>query len=92
MTQNVSLYLDFAELQASNESPMKMMDWTSKLDDFLKLSEKKLLINAGKISATKAGDKAETEFAEYKKEQDKKYISDFDREVRKLLADKKQKR
>lgn len=80
----VSLYLDFAELQATNERPMKMKEWTNKLDEFLKLSEKKLLTNAGKISAEKAGVRAETEFAKYKQKQDKKYISDFDREVKKL--------
>lgn len=49
----VSLYLDFAELQATNERPMKMIDWLEKLDEFLKLSEKKLLDHAGKISAKK---------------------------------------
>lgn len=80
----VSLYLDFAELQASNERPMKMKEWVSKLDEFLKLSEKKLLTNAGKIGAEKASSKAEAEFAAYKKEQDKKYISDFDHEVKKI--------
>ena len=44
----VSLYLDFAELQAVEEVPMKMSDWIKKLDEFLKASEKKLLDNAGK--------------------------------------------
>lgn len=85
----VSLYLDFAELQATNERPMKMAEWVSKLDQFLKLSEKKLLMNAGKVSAEKAGQKAESEFAKYKEEREKVHISDFDREVKKLLKDKK---
>jgi len=85
----VSLYLDFAELQATNERAMKMIEWAKKLDEFLKLSEKKLLTSAGKISAEKAGEKAETEFRKYKKAQDKKYISDFDREVKKILKVKK---
>lgn len=80
----VSLYLDFAELQASNERPMAMADWVSKLDDFLKLSEKKLLKSAGTISAEMAGGKAEAEFLKYRKKQDKKYVSDFDHEVKKL--------
>ncbi len=56
----VTLYLDFAELQASNERPMKMADWIQKLDEFLKLSERKLLTNTGKISAGDAAKKAET--------------------------------
>ncbi len=80
----VSLFLDFAELQATNERPMKMVDWIQKLDDFLKLSEKKLLANSGKISSEKAGQKAEEAFEQYRKDQDKKHISDFDREVKKL--------
>jgi hypothetical protein len=44
----VSMYLDFAELQASSGRLMKMQDWIQKLDDFLKVSEKELLKNAGK--------------------------------------------
>lgn len=85
----VSLYLDFAELQATNERPMKMMEWVSKLNQFLKLSEKKLLTNAGKISAEKAGQKAESEFTKYREEREKTNISDFDREIKKLLKNKK---
>ncbi len=87
----VSLYLDFAELRATNERPMKMAEWVQKLDEFLKLSEKKLLQNAGRVSAEKASKKAESEFAKYKKEQDKKYISDFDQEVKKLSKSIKKK-
>jgi len=81
----VSLYLDFAELQAVEEVPMKMSDWIKKLDEFLKASEKKLLDNAGKVSHEKAMEKANAEFEKYKKGRDKNYISDFDREVKKLL-------
>lgn len=80
----VSLYLDFAELQATNERSMRMAEWSAKLDEFLKLSEKRLLTNAGKISADKAGQKAEAEYEKYRKERDKKFVSDFDREVKKL--------
>ncbi len=54
----VSMYLDFAELQASNGRLMKMHDWIQKLDDFLKVSEKELLLNAGKISHKGAIEKA----------------------------------
>lgn len=81
----VSMYLDFAELQATNGRLMKMQDWIQKLDDFLQISEKELLTNAGKISHEKALDKANIEYEKYRKEEDKKYISDFDREVKKLL-------
>ncbi len=81
----VSMYLDFAELQATNGRLMKMHDWIQKLDDFLKISEKELLTNAGKISHKKAIDKAKFEYDKYRNAEDKKYISDFDREMKKLL-------
>ena len=80
----VSMYLDFAELQATNGRLMKMQDWIEKLDDFLKVSEKELLTNAGKISHQKAIEKAKVEYGKYRKSEDKKYISDFDREMKKL--------
>lgn len=85
----VSLYLDFAELQAVEERPMKMADWIKKLDEFLKASEKKILDNVGKISHKQAIEKANVEFLKYRKEQDKNYISDFDREMKKLLEKNK---
>lgn len=81
----VSLYLDFAELQALNARPMSMKEWINKLDEFLKLSEKKLLANSGSISAQNSSKKALQELEKYKKDQDKKYISDFDRELKKIL-------
>lgn len=85
----VSLYLDFAELQATNERPMKMAEWITKLEEFLKLSEKKLLTNFGSISAEKAAKKAKSEFAKYRAGRDKKYISDFDRQIKKLMKQNK---
>ncbi|MFH1408121.1 MAG: virulence RhuM family protein [Patescibacteria group bacterium] len=81
----VSLYLDFAELQAVEKRPMKMSEWTKKLDEFLKASEKKILDNAGEITHNQAIEKANIEFMKFRKARDKKYISDFDREVKKLL-------
>src|SRR3989339_794409 len=87
----VSLFLDFAELQATNERPMEMIEWARKLDDFLKLSEKKLLANAGKISAEKASKKADAEFEKYRKNRDKKHISDFDSDVKNISKSIKKK-
>ena len=81
----VSMYLDFAELQATNGRLMKMHDWIQKLDDFLKISEKELLTGAGKISHKKAIDKAKNEYKKYRKAENKKNISDFDREIKNLL-------
>lgn len=79
-----SLYLDFAELQANNGRLMKMQDWIKKLDEFLTISEKNLLHSAGKISAKEAEIKVSQEYKKYRRERDKKYISDFDREVKRL--------
>ncbi len=81
----VSLYIDFAELQASSGRLMKMQNWINKLDEFLTISEKKLLHSAGKVSAKQAEEKALNEFEKYRNNQDKKYISDFDREIKKIL-------
>ena len=85
----VSMYLDFAELQATNGRLMKMYDWIQKLDDFLRISEKELLTNAGIVSHKKAIKKARIEYEKYRKAEDKKHISDFDREMKKLLKDDK---
>jgi hypothetical protein len=78
------MYLDFAELQASNGRLMKMNDWIQKLDDFLRISEKELLQNAGKVSHKSAVEKAKAEYEKYRKAEDKKYVSDFDREIKRL--------
>ncbi len=61
----VTAYLEFAELQALQQRVMHMRDWIAKLDDFLKLSGRNLLTNAGRISAKLALDKAEVEYAKY---------------------------
>ena len=62
----VTAYLEFAELQALQRKPMAMTDWISKLDDFLKLSDRDVLNHAGKISHQDAKEKAETELDVYR--------------------------
>lgn len=59
----VAAYLEFAELQAERGRLMKMADWSTKLDDFLRLSDYELLNHAGSISALQAKQKAALEFA-----------------------------
>ena len=66
----VTAYVEFAELQALNRKPMTMRDWTTKLDDFLKLSDRELLTHAGKISEENAKAKAELEYGSYQKQID----------------------
>ena len=43
-----------------------MQDWITKLDEFLKISGRKLLDHAGKISAESAKATAELEYARYR--------------------------
>ena len=62
----VNLYIEFAELQALERKPMTMRDWITKLDEFLKISGRKLLDHGGKISADDAKAKAELEYARYR--------------------------
>ena len=87
----VSLYIDFAELQASSGRLMKMVDWIKKLDEFLTISEKNLLHSAGSVSAKEAEKKATEEYKKYRSKKDKNYISDFDREIKKILKSSKNK-
>lgn len=62
----VSMYLDFAELQAKNRKPMYMADWLKKLDEFLKISDRDILTHAGTISHEVAKMKANPELAKYR--------------------------
>ena len=80
----VTMYLDFAELQAERQTPMKMSDWVVKLDAFLQFNNYEVLQNAGKVSAAVAKRLAEKEYDKFAPIQDRDYISDFDREVKKM--------
>ncbi len=62
----VSLYIEYAELQALERRPMTMRDWIVKLDEFLKISGRELLQDAGKITAETAKTKAEAEYEKYR--------------------------
>lgn len=62
----VTLYLEFAELQALNRKPMHMHDWIVKLDEFLQISDRALLSHAGKVSHLEAIEKARTEYDKYR--------------------------
>jgi len=84
----VTMYLDFAELQAVRNKPMYMKDWIERLNAFLKFSEYEILTNAGGISHEVALALAGKEYEVYRKQQDSEYISDFDREVKRLREKK----
>lgn len=65
----VNIYLEFAELRAKERRVMYMKDWVTKLDDFLRLSERDILSNAGKISNKAALDHANAEFDKFRQQQ-----------------------
>ncbi|MGB1284772.1 MAG: virulence RhuM family protein [Polaribacter sp.] len=85
----VTSYLDLAESRATNRTIMNMKDWDTFLVQFLELADYPILKNKGKISMLKAKLKAETEYSKFRIIQDQNYISDFDREMKKLI-DKKE--
>lgn len=66
----VGLYIEYAELQALQRTPMTMRDWIMKLDELLRISGRNLLGNAGTVSAEAAKAKAEREYARYRALQD----------------------
>ena len=86
-----NMYLDYAEMQAAKGKVMTMKDWTEKLNAFLKFSEYEILMDAGKISHEVAASLVLKEYENYRETQDKDYISDFDREIKKLLRKPKKK-
>lgn len=80
----VELYLNFAELQAERNIPIKMSEWTEILDSFLKINRYEILNNAGKISHQKALDKSSIEYNKFRVIQDEFFLSDFDNEIKNL--------
>lgn len=93
----VSLYLDFAELQAEEHRPMYMKDWIAILDDFLLISRKEILTHAGTISAKLAKAKADAEYDKFKERTKNEltpveihFIEQFEREQKKLVDKKKE--
>ncbi|MBP7856715.1 MAG: virulence RhuM family protein [Prevotella sp.] len=93
----VSLYLDFAELQAEEHRPMYMKDWINILDDFLRISRKDILNHAGRITAQLAKAKADAEYDKFKERTKNElspveihFLEQFDREQKKLGDKNKQ--
>jgi len=78
----VSMYLDYAELQACRRVPMKMQDWVQKLDAFLKFNEYEVLTDAGGVSHEVAGNLAGEEYEKFRVTQDREYIGDSEKEVK----------
>lgn len=84
----VSAYLDLAENRAQRGIATKMAEWVKFLHDFLTLSNYPILQDKGKVSALEAKLKAEGEYEVYRQRQDAEYVSDFDREIKRIEGKK----
>ena len=85
----VSQYLDFAELQALQQKPMKMAEWIEKLDNLMQLSGRQLLVGKGSVSHEEAKQKAISEFEKYRKMEMLQFESDYDRAIKELIQKEK---
>jgi hypothetical protein len=83
----VTMYLDYAENQASRQIPMKMKDWVEKLDAFLQFNDYSVLKNSGSVSAEIAKKLATDQFEKFRIRQDSEYESDFDKEIKRLKGE-----
>ncbi|MGP9768669.1 virulence RhuM family protein [Halomonas sp. AOP13-D3-9] len=61
----VSMWLDFAEDQASRRKQVFLNDWQQKLDQFLQFNDRDVLTNAGSMSKKDADAKALVEYERY---------------------------
>jgi hypothetical protein len=91
LNRMVTAYLEVAELQALNRKPMYMQDWTSRLDDFLKMTGNDILQHAGSISHQQALEKAHLEYEKFKElhknelsDVEKHFINHIDNTVKKI--------
>ncbi len=91
LNQIVSAYLDLAENRAQRQILMKMADWIEFLNNFLELSNYPILQDKGKVTALEAKLKAVQEYEGYRIGQDKDYLSDFDKEIKRITGKKDEK-
>ena len=87
LNRMVTAYLEIAEIQALNRTPMYMADWIKQLDNFLTMTGKKILNHAGQITNQQALEKAHTEYEKYKKSI-KNIISNVEKDFLKQIESK----
>jgi hypothetical protein len=80
----VSMYLDFAENQASRGKVMTMQDWAEKLDAFLEFNGYEILQDLGKVKKSIADKLAISHYREFRVKQDREYESDFDKMIKQV--------
>ncbi len=91
LSRLVNAYLDVAEDMALRKMPMTMQDWETRLNRFIEATDRAVLQDAGRVTAEIAKAHAESEFEKYRIVQDRLYESDFDRLVRQLEQNEKNK-
>jgi hypothetical protein len=96
LNRMVTAYLDLAEIQALNRTPMYMSMWIEKLDEFIKITGNDILKHSGTISHQQAIDKAHQQYNKYKSatendlsEVEKHFINHLEKETKKLSLTKK---
>lgn len=90
MERIVTMFLDYAENQAERHIPMRMQDWVNRLDAFLEFNEYDILHNPGKVSHDVAVRLAQEEYEHFRVDQDRNYVSDFEKAAKRLTGKKKQ--
>jgi len=84
LTRLVNAYLDVAEDMALRKMPMTMQDWETRLNKFIEATDRKILQDAGRVTAEIAKAHAESEFEKYRIIQDRLFESDFDRLLKQI--------
>jgi hypothetical protein len=91
LNRMVTAFLEIAEIQALDRTPMYMADWIKQLDAFLKMTNKNILQHSGSISHQEAIDKAHNEYEMYKEKTknritqvEKDFIKQLESETKKL--------
>lgn len=85
----VTMFIDYAELQAEDGNLMKMQDCVDAVNMFLQSNRQKVLESKGKISHEQAIEKALHEYEIFRVIQDREYISEFDRQTKRIEEDSK---
>lgn len=80
----VTAFLDIAENRAQRGLSTTMGKWLSIMDDYLDLNEYPKLQGAGKISKKQADTKALAEYTDFRVRQDREYVGDFEKEIKRL--------
>ena len=80
----VTMFIDYAELQAEDGNLMRMQDCVDAVNMFLQSTRQQILDSKGKISHDQAVEKALGEYEIFRIIQDREYISEFDRQTKNL--------